>query len=82
MYSKKDVVEFARRAVDGMAESIEDMARDGGPGIEPGDYTDHVREQALDFADDILKDFAAEVIEEIKRMKFKAELKMRVDHST
>lgn len=79
MYNKSDVTRFAKMLIDDMAESIAEMASDADAPCPVGDYTDTVRDHAMEYGADILDEFRAEVLREVQNMKFKAELKMVVD---
>lgn len=73
MYSSNDVKQFALRAVQGMVESANDMARDPDYNVPTGDMTDEIRQEAIVFVRDMVADFEFEIIEAIKTMKFRAE---------
>ena len=73
MYSSNDVKQFALRAVQGMVESTNDLARDPDYNVPTGDITDEIRQEAIVFVRDMMSDFEFEIIEAIKTMKFRAE---------
>lgn len=81
MYDTNDVKRFARNALAGMADNLAGAAEEDGREMMIGDHTEAVREEALVFAQDMLTDFAAEVLREIRETKFTAIVDMRVDFS-
>ena len=52
MYSSNDVKQFALRAVQGMVESTNDLARDPDYNVPTGDMTDEIRQEAIVFVRD------------------------------
>jgi hypothetical protein len=70
MYTDDDVRCFARAAVRLMVQSSNEMSKDEEYNIPTGDITETIRDQALDYAADMLRDFEHEVLQAIRELKF------------
>ena len=68
-----DVQRFARGFVREMVETSIEMSKEEDYSIPTGDITEDIREQALQYAEDMLVDFQYEVLRAIREMKFNAE---------
>ena len=73
MYTSTDIRAFARIAVRDMVEATSEMSKDEEYNIPTGDITGEIRDRALDYAADMLRDFEYEVLQAIREMKFTAE---------
>ena len=78
MYTKQDVKQYARDAIESMIAANNEMLQDGDVAFGGTDITDQIREQALEMARDLMTDLVHEVLEEIKEIKFDAEVSVSV----
>lgn len=69
MYNADDVKRFATAALEGALDIAIDMSCEDGEKIDISDDT--IRSNATMFAEDIMNDLREEVLEAIKKMKFK-----------
>jgi hypothetical protein len=78
MYTKQDVKQYARAAIESMIAANNEMLQDGDIAFDGVDITDNIREQALDMARDMMNDLVHEVLKEIEEIQFHAEVNVSV----
>ena len=73
MFNREDINRFAKKAIADMVDSLNHMAEDPEYNVPSGDITEEIREDSLQYAEDMLQDFQYEVMQAIRTMKFAAE---------
>ena len=76
MYNANDVKRFAAAAIEGALDSAIDMSCEDGETIDISDDT--LRSNAEMFAGDIMNDLREEVLEMIKKMKFRKHITTKI----